>query len=103
MMTLFSMASFDNASVVYIPAVKENQRLLVFFLPFMFIVSIAFMNLVTAVIVEKAISSGEEERDMRYAREKKIKEKQAEDLRVMFDSMDEDGDNLLRLDELMKA
>ena len=82
---------------------KENKILLLFFLPYMFIVSIAFMNLVTAVIVEKAITSGVEERDMRYQREKKLKEKQADDLREMFATMDEDGDSVLRLEELMRC
>ena len=37
---------------------------------FLFIVTIAFMNLVTAVIVEKAIASAEGERELRMARER---------------------------------
>ena len=50
------------------------------------------MNLVTAVIVEKAIESGEEEREVRFAREREVKEKHCADLRVLFDQMDDDKD-----------
>ena len=61
--------TLDGASEVYAPMIQSQQDsfFILFTLTFIFLVSIAFMNLVTAVIVEKAIESGEEEREVESA------------------------------------
>ena len=56
-------------SEIYAPLLRENSDVgvWVFYILFMGIVSIAFMNLVTAVIVNKAIAAAEDEREVRSA------------------------------------
>jgi Ca2+-binding EF-hand superfamily protein len=110
-LTLLMFTCMDGASEVYAPMIHSlgSQRPFIghffvgFTLTFIFIVSIAFMNLVTAVIVEKAIESGQEEREVRFAREREAKEQHCADLRHLFEQMDDDGDHKLCLQELQTA
>ena len=110
-MTLLMFTTLDNGAEVYTPMIHSlgSQRpfkgyfFIGFVLAFLFIVSIAFMNLVTAVIVEKAIESGQEEREVRFARERELKEQHCDDLRNLFSEMDDDGDRKLCLKELEQA
>merc|ERR1719443_347692 len=64
MLTLFQFVSFDSVGAIYKPLILADGFLAFYFFPFMLIVSIALMNMVTAVIVEEAIEQGKADKDL---------------------------------------
>ena len=52
----------DSALHIYLPLILERPVLAIIFLSFLLIVSVALMSLITAVIVDRAIRSTNEER-----------------------------------------
>jgi len=56
-MTLFQFVSMDGASDIYGPLVSRNPLLVVYFLLLVVVVSFALMNLMTAVVVDGALTS----------------------------------------------
>merc|ERR1719223_1644950 len=63
MLTLLRFVSLDSMATLYQPLIMEDPLLLCFFLPFILVVSISLMNLVTAVIVEGALEQGKLDRE----------------------------------------
>merc|ERR1712241_810068 len=63
MLTLLQFVSMDSIASIYHPLIIKDPVLLVFFLPFILVVSISLMNLVTAVIVEGATEQGNQDRE----------------------------------------
>merc|ERR1719316_283315 len=63
MLTLVAFVTCDSISAVYEPMIKVDWKLIFYFIPFILVVSIALMNLVTAVIVESAIQQGAVDRE----------------------------------------
>merc|ERR1719399_135750 len=62
MLTLVSFVNLDSISSMYVPMIKKDITLVFYFMPFILVVSIALMNLVTAVIVEGAIEQAHADR-----------------------------------------
>merc|ERR1719195_674986 len=93
----------DSISSIYFPLIVKDPVLVIFFLPFILIVSVALMNLVTAVIVEGAIEQGKQDREaMARYRQYSFKKLQPH-LKDMFMKMDRDGNSRLTRDELLSA
>ena len=65
MMTLVCIMTLDNAFPIYFPLIEENPWLAIIFVAFLLLVSVALMNLVTAVIVQHAIDSAKEDHQQR--------------------------------------
>jgi len=103
MLSLLQFVSMDSISGLYFPLIKHDPTLVCFFLPFILIVSISLMNLVTAVIVEGALDQAKQDREAsnRY-KQYAIKRVQPK-LRAMFNAIDENGDNSLTREELLRA
>merc|ERR1719399_462389 len=98
-----SFMTLDNAVSVYYPLMVERPLTAIIFLSFLLLVSIALMNLVTAVIVERAIQSGNDERKLRVKKEGARRAKQCESLGFLFQEMDASGDGELQREELLNA
>ena len=47
MLTLVQFVTLDNTSEIYVPVIKHVPGLVIYFMTFIMIVSIALMNLVT--------------------------------------------------------
>merc|ERR1719161_781909 len=65
MLTLVAFVTCDSISAIYEPMIRVDWRLIFYFIPFILVVSIALMNLVTAVIVEAAIQQGKADREQK--------------------------------------
>lgn len=102
-LTLLQVFSFDSISGIYRPLVKQNVFCFVYFVLAMLILSIALMNLVTAVMVNSSLDQASQDKEAKKAWEAARKAKQMESLKKMFLELDEDGSGELSLEELLDA
>eukprot|EP00435_Cladocopium_sp_Y103_P015298 s4562_g3.t1 len=106
---------FDSIGGIYRPLVKQNVFCFVYFVLAMLILSIALMNLVTAVMVNSSLDQARkrscdsrrkgasQDKEAKKAWEAARKAKQMENLKKMFLELDEDGSGELSLEELLEA
>lgn len=100
MLTLVQFITFDDIGSIYFPFIKREPVFAVFFLGLIMIVGIVLMNLITAVIVEGAIESKQdqdavEQKALVEDRTKKLLPK----LRGLFEMLDADGSGDITRDE----
>eukprot|EP00440_Ansanella_granifera_P050368 gb/GFBE01054588.1/.p1 GENE.gb/GFBE01054588.1/~~gb/GFBE01054588.1/.p1 ORF type:complete len:535 (+),score=120.48 gb/GFBE01054588.1/:1-1605(+) len=100
MLTLVQFVTFDSIGAIYSPMIARDPMLMILFLPFLLIVSISLMNLVTAVIVEGAIDQGKQDRDVMAVHKKQQIKAMIPALTAMFQELDDDGSGTLTVDEL---
>jgi len=103
MLTLLQFVCMDSMGGIYRPLILQDPSLVIFFLPFILVVSIALMNLVTAVIVEGAIEQGKSDRESQNRYKQAAFKKMLPSLRAMFHKLDSDGNGKVTLEELMDA
>lgn len=99
-LTLLQFVTLDGIAEVYFPLVVKKPVLMIYFLPLLMFLSIALMNLVTAVLVEHALQQSTQEAE--EAREKKKEELKAAlpALLEVFDSLDTDQSGFLTREEI---
>ena len=99
-LTLLQFVTLDGIAEVYFPLVVKKPVLMIYFLPLLMFLSIALMNLVTAVLVEHALQQSTQEAES--AREKKKDELKAAlpALLEVFDSLDTDRSGFLTREEI---
>jgi len=100
MVTLLQFVTGDSITSVYLPFVKESPALLLYFLPIILIVSIALMNMVTAVLVEGAMSQAHNDRDERRRFLASRIATQLPVYRNLFRKLDNDGTKTVTVQEL---
>lgn len=103
MLTLVQFIFMDGVSDVYLPLVYSDPRLLLYFMMFLLGVSVALMNLVTAVIVEGAIEQAANDKEVQEAYENEKKKKLLAEVKGMFLELDEDGSGNLSREEIEDA
>ncbi|CAL1153290.1 unnamed protein product, partial [Cladocopium goreaui] len=82
-LTLLQVFSFDSIGGIYRPLVKQNVFCFVYFVLAMLILSIALMNLVTAVMVNSSLDQASQDKEAKKAWEAARKAKQMESLKKM--------------------
>jgi hypothetical protein len=102
-LTFVSLTTVDNSASTYFPLIMEQPGRLIVFVPFLLVVSIALMNLITAVIVESSIQQSEQNRLVARAWELQERATRLDKLERLFADIDENGDGELTLDELHNA
>jgi len=103
MLTLLQFACMDSIAAIYHPLIVHDLTLLLFFLPFILVVSISLMNLITAIIVEAAIEQGKQDREA-LARYKQARVKSLlPSLKQLFKDFDADGDETVTISEIKNA
>jgi len=100
---LLQFFSYDSISGVYRPIVAQSKLLFLYFMTVLLILSIALMNLVTAIMVEGSLAQGNEDKATKKAMENVVRMKKVEELKKMFAALDDDGSGELSLDEIDKA
>merc|ERR1712232_615521 len=93
-LTLLQGFTLDSAGSIYRPLVLEAPLLSFYFLAFILLVSIALMNLVTALMLESAMDSSKEDRDVIQKMKKAEKLGKIQELRGIFQTMDADKSNM---------
>lgn len=104
MLTLVQFVTMDSIAAIYTPLVHKNPYVLTpYFVIFLLVVSVALMNLVTAVIVEGSIQQGKEDKEVILAAEAKRIKTLIPVLKELFAELDADGGGTLSLDEVINA
>lgn len=103
MMTLSQFVTMDSIASIYIPLIKKKPELSSYFIALVIIVSIALMNLVTAVLVEGALDHArqEQEEDVKLSNSK-FRE-MIPQLQSLFESLDTDKSGELQRTEIEAA
>merc|ERR1712079_803949 len=103
MMTHLQFLTLDDIGVVFRPLITQRPELSIYFVAFIMVVSIALMNLVTAIMVESSLRQAKEDQEAHKAWEKQKKKALMPKLRHMFREMDEDNSGELDIFELRGA
>jgi hypothetical protein len=104
MMTLTQFVTCDSAASIYGAFIPYNPLLYsIYFFGFLLVVSVALMNLVTAVIVEGSLDQASNDKDAARAYEQAELKKIIPKIRDMFEALDADGSGTLELDEVKNA
>lgn len=100
MLTLVRYVTMDSLSSFYEPIIAENPWYAIYFFSILLTVSIALLNLVTAVLVEGAMEkSGKDRKEIADSTRQKIKS-YLPMARELFHRLDISGDGWLTLDEV---
>mmetsp|Transcript_68220 Transcript_68220/g.134806 ORF Transcript_68220/g.134806 Transcript_68220/m.134806 type:complete len:526 (-) Transcript_68220:223-1800(-) len=102
-LSLLQFVTIDSISGMYFPLIMEQPWLVIYFIPFILLVSVSLMNLVTAVIVEGALEQGAADAEVKRKETEKQFLKILPKLKAKFKDMDDNGNGLLTLDEILNA
>jgi len=99
-LTLTQFVALDSAAAVYKPLVEAKPILIFYFGSIVLFVSIALMNLVTAVLVEGALNHAQTDRDLEKIDRNERLSKALTRLITLFADMDKNGDGTVTLEEM---
>merc|ERR1712032_210487 len=102
MLTFVQFATMDSIAAVYAPLMRARPYFVILFVPLMLLVSIALMNLVTAVIVEVAVDNAKEDRDMAKAHKREKLRILKPEIRDAFRAIDSNSDLVLTKREILR-
>merc|ERR1740121_2265557 len=90
-LTLLQFVTLDAIASLYMPLIDEKPLLLLYFLPIMLFMSIALMNLVTAVLVEAALDEAESDKQQSTLEMKRHLQEQLPVFNSLFNRLDTDN------------
>lgn len=99
-LTLTQFVALDSAAAVYKPLVEAKPILIFYFGSIVLFVSIALMNLVTAVLVEGALNHAQSDRDLEKIDRNERLSKALIRLVTLFGDMDKNRDGTVTLEEM---
>jgi len=102
MLSLIQFVTQDSISGLYFPLVLERPALCVYFVALIIFVSLSLMNLITALLVETAISSATEDKEMEAFYNKQKEKTLRPVLEKFFQMLDKTGDNLVTAKEVIE-
>ncbi|CAK0835855.1 unnamed protein product [Prorocentrum cordatum] len=103
MLTLVQFVTMDSVATIYTPMIRENVWLMFFFLPFLLVVSVILMNLVTAVVIEVFLDHAKRDQETRKMYNEQRMSALLPQLRKMFEELDLDDSGCVTLEELNAA
>jgi len=103
MLTLVQFVIMDSIGPIFRPLVLAKPALMFYFSMFLLIVSVALMNLVTAIIVDSAVQQSHADREATKAYEGARRKALLPGLKQLFLALDGDGSGDLTLEELLEA
>jgi len=103
MLTLLQGLTLDSFSAIYRPLVMERPELLLYFVPFVLIVSIALMNLVTALMVNSSLEQASSDKNLQEQEETLRRKELVTVLRRAFEELDADDSGMIDVGEMRMA
>jgi voltage-gated sodium channel len=101
--TLMQFANADSVAAIYLPICREDPTFVIYFLVLWLVVTVALMNLVTAIIVENALSNGREEGEEKQRYLRKVVKRIIPEIEEVFNKLDSDGSQALTIEEIEAA
>lgn len=102
-LTLMQFANADSIASVYMPICRAQPAFAIYFLVLWLVVTIALMNLVTAIIVENALAHGREDIEERQHEMRKVLKRIIPEIEEVFDKLDSDRSGVLTFEEIEAA
>jgi Ca2+-binding EF-hand superfamily protein len=96
-------ANADSIAGVYMPICRAEPAFAVYFLVLWLVVTVAVMNLVTAIIVENALAHGREDTEENQRQLRKVVKRIVPEIEEVFDKLDTDGSESLTFEEIEAA
>mmetsp|Transcript_20219 Transcript_20219/g.51028 ORF Transcript_20219/g.51028 Transcript_20219/m.51028 type:complete len:493 (+) Transcript_20219:984-2462(+) len=103
MLCLVQFVTLDSVGDIYLPLCKREPALAIFFVSFILIVSVALMNLVTAVIVEGAIEQANQDKEVQQAYKAQQLQMMLPELKKMFELFDDDNSGEITKEEMVNG
>lgn len=100
LLTLSSFVTLDSVAPIYSPLIAQKPGLAFYFFFIVLFVSVALMNLVTAVLVEGALSHASADREVEKLDLREKLQKQMPRLLTIFGEIDKDGSGTLTMEEM---
>jgi len=95
LMTIFQTMTLDSWSSVARPLMKHSGVVCALFTAVIMIMTLVLQNLITAIIVNGAISRLNEDHEMLAAEAREAMQEELQDLLELFEALDEDGDGVV--------
>jgi len=103
LVTLMAFVCADSVAGVYMPLVIHRPFLILYFVALLLTVSVALMNLVTAVLVEGALANASNDKELEKHDLKETVKKMVPRIMDMFAQYDEDGSGEMTREECGKV
>eukprot|EP00929_Paragymnodinium_shiwhaense_P053675 TRINITY_DN26889_c0_g1_i4.p1 TRINITY_DN26889_c0_g1~~TRINITY_DN26889_c0_g1_i4.p1 ORF type:complete len:637 (+),score=105.47 TRINITY_DN26889_c0_g1_i4:90-2000(+) len=108
MLTLLQVLTLDSVGMIYRPMIAEGQTKMsilcaIYFMLYIFFVSISLMNLVTAVMVEGSLAQAAQDQDFMKKMAAQRKTRLLPEILTMFEDLDLDGSAEICMQELVDA
>ncbi|CAE7686577.1 Cacna1e, partial [Symbiodinium pilosum] len=104
MLTIFQqVVAGDSWGEISIPLVEKAWWTILFLFPIMMTISLGAMNLILAVIVERATEARENDQVRKAQKKDAERESSMVELALLCDSMDYDGSGTLSLEEMLNG
>mmetsp|Transcript_28753 Transcript_28753/g.72791 ORF Transcript_28753/g.72791 Transcript_28753/m.72791 type:complete len:643 (-) Transcript_28753:45-1973(-) len=103
MVTVFQVACLDGWSAIARPVLKKSGLAIVAFGSIILVLTLIFMNLITAVIVKNAFKRSADDDELRAYKKRTQATKDLDELCDIFREIDTDGSGLLSEEEFMTA
>jgi len=100
MLTLSQFIYADSISTIYIPLMRKKWHLCFYFIPLMIALSISLMNIVTAIMVNGAMTQSEQDRKDELREREHMLRALIPELRHIFRYADINGNGSLSLEEV---
>jgi len=103
MMTLSQFLWFDSTGRIYKPLIVEKPATVLFFAVFILVCSIALMNLVITVMVERHMEQSAQDKQAIATRDAERRKRMLPKLEALFRELDSDGSGYIDLEEIQEA
>eukprot|EP00929_Paragymnodinium_shiwhaense_P054497 TRINITY_DN27319_c0_g1_i4.p1 TRINITY_DN27319_c0_g1~~TRINITY_DN27319_c0_g1_i4.p1 ORF type:complete len:811 (-),score=157.75 TRINITY_DN27319_c0_g1_i4:116-2548(-) len=103
LLTLLQVLTLDSIGGIYRPLILAKPWLFFYFMAFLLICSIALMNLITALMVESAMTQAQGDREANKAYTAMKRKQMIVELQRIFSSLDADESGMIDFEELMSA
>ncbi|CAE7606821.1 NaCP60E [Symbiodinium natans] len=100
LLTLTAFVTLDSIAPIYSPLIARKPELAGYFFFIVLFVSIALMNLVTAVLVEGALANASADKEMERMDLREKLRSEMPRLSQIFDDIDKDGSGSLTMEEM---
>lgn len=103
LLTLFQLMSLENWPQVVRTVMRNQGWTVAFFVPFLMLTNFVLLNLVTAVVVENVFAVAQREASFQAKKEEENRVKAMRRLKRLFETMDQDGNGTLDIEEFEQA